>query len=51
VTERGSDLARVAVTAVEGVDAAFFTPVPDPGALLAMLRPLASGERPDIPEA
>jgi len=50
VTERGSDLARVAVTAVEGVDASFFTPVPDPGALLAMLRLLASGERPDIPE-
>ena len=44
VTERGSDLARAAVTAVEGVDAAFFTPVPDPGALLAMLRPLAYRE-------
>jgi DNA-binding MarR family transcriptional regulator len=50
VTERGGELARAAVTAVEGVDAAFFTPVPDPGALLAMLRLLASGERPDIPE-
>ena len=50
VTERGSDLAQAAVTAVEGVDAAFFTAVPDPGALLAMLRPLASGGRPDIPE-
>ena len=50
VTERGSDLAQAAVTAVEGVDAAFFTPVPDPGALLAMLRLLASGERPGIPE-
>ena len=50
VTERGSDLARTAVTAVEGVDAAFFTAVPDPGALLAMLRPLAYGEPADIPE-
>jgi DNA-binding MarR family transcriptional regulator len=50
VTERGSDLAQAAVTAVEGVDAGFFTPVPDTAALLAMLRLLASGERPDIPE-
>ena len=49
VTERGSDLAQAAVTAVEGVDAAFFTAVPDPGALLAMLRPLAHGEPADIP--
>ena len=32
VTERGGELARVAVTAVEGVDAAFFGAVPDPGA-------------------
>jgi hypothetical protein len=28
---------------VEGVDAAFFRAVPDPGALLAMLRALADG--------
>src|SRR5437763_11025904 len=41
VTERGSDLAQAAVTAVEGVDAAFFTAVPDPGGLLEMLRTLA----------
>ena len=49
VTERGSDLAQAAVTAVEGVDAAFFTAVPDPGALLAMLRPLAYREQAGIP--
>ena len=41
VTERGGDLARLAVGAVEAVDAAFFGAVPDPGALLAMLRLLA----------
>jgi DNA-binding MarR family transcriptional regulator len=41
VTERGGDLALAAVAAVEGVDAAFFQATPDPGALLAMLRPLA----------
>ena len=41
VTERGGELALAAVTAVEGVDAAFFRAVPDPGALLAMLRTLA----------
>ena len=41
VTERGGELALEAVTAVEGVDAAFFRAVPDPAALLAMLRPLA----------
>jgi hypothetical protein len=43
VTERGGELAVAAVTAVEGVDAAFFRAVPDPGALLAMLRTLARG--------
>ena len=32
VTERGGELAAAAVTAVEGVDAAFFRAVPDPGA-------------------
>jgi hypothetical protein len=32
-----------AVTAVEGVDTAFFRDVPDPAALLAMLRTLARG--------
>ncbi|HET9971888.1 MAG TPA: hypothetical protein VFQ68_26890 [Streptosporangiaceae bacterium] len=50
MTERGSDLAQAAVTAVEGVDAAFCTGVPDPGALLATLRPLAYREQADIPE-
>jgi hypothetical protein len=43
VTERGGELAAAAVTAVEAVDAAFFRAVPDPGALLAMLRTLARG--------
>ena len=41
VTERGGELAVRAVAAVEAVDAAFFRAVPDTGALLAMLRPLA----------
>jgi DNA-binding MarR family transcriptional regulator len=49
VTERGGDLALHAVAAVEGVDAAFFQATPDPAALLAMLRPLARQDRPDIP--
>ena len=44
VTERGGELALAAVAAVEGVDAAFFRAVPDPGALLAMLRTLARPE-------
>jgi len=48
VTERGGELAMAAVTAVEGVDAAFFRAVPDPGALLEMLRTLARGGA-DIP--
>ena len=48
VTERGGELAIAAVTAVEGVDAAFFRAVPDPGALLEMLRSLA-GAGADIP--
>ena len=43
VTERGGELAAVAVTAVEAVDGAFFRAVPDPGALLAMLRTLVRG--------
>ena len=43
VTERGGELAMAAVTAVEGVDTAFFRAVPDPAALLAMLRTLARG--------
>ena len=48
VTERGGELAQAAVMAVEGVDAAFFRAVPDPGVLLAMLRTLARGGA-DIP--
>ncbi|WP_248966329.1 MarR family winged helix-turn-helix transcriptional regulator [Sphaerisporangium perillae] len=42
VTDRGAELARQAVTAVEATDAAFFQSIPDLAALLAMLRPLAS---------
>ena len=49
VTERGGELALAAVAAVEGVDAAFFQATPDFAALLAMLRPLARRDRPDIP--
>ena len=52
VPERGGELATAAVTAVEAVDAAFFRAVPDTGALLAMLAPLAHrGDREpaDIP--
>ncbi|GIF08410.1 MarR family winged helix-turn-helix transcriptional regulator [Actinoplanes siamensis] len=41
VTERGAEVARQAIAAVEATDAAFFRSIPDPGALLAMLRPLA----------
>ena len=41
VTDRGAELARRAVTVVEAADAAFFRSIPDPAALLAMLRPLA----------
>lgn len=41
VTERGAELARQAVAAVRAADAAFFRAVPDPAALLSMLRPLA----------
>jgi DNA-binding MarR family transcriptional regulator len=49
VTGRGGELARAAVAAVERADAAFFGALPDPGALLAMLRPLARGDGADIP--
>jgi DNA-binding MarR family transcriptional regulator len=49
VTERGGELARAAVTAVEGADAAFFAATPDAGALLALLRPLARDDGADIP--
>jgi DNA-binding MarR family transcriptional regulator len=46
ITERGRELAQAAVTAVEGVDAAFFAAVPDAGALL---RPLADQDQAGIP--
>jgi DNA-binding MarR family transcriptional regulator len=41
VTERGARLAQQAIAAVESADGAFFQGIEDPGALLAMLRPLA----------
>jgi DNA-binding MarR family transcriptional regulator len=49
VTDRGAELAQQAVAAVEATDAAFFQSIPDPAALLAMLRPLAGrgGDRRD----
>ena len=40
-TARGAELARQAIAAVEAADAKFFQPVPDPAALLTVLRPLA----------
>jgi len=46
VTDRGAALAAQAITAVESADARFFRPVPDPAALLAMLRPLTSRSEP-----
>ena len=44
VTGRGGELARAAVNAVEGADAAFFGALPDTGALLTLLRLLARGD-------
>ncbi|MCO6008219.1 MarR family winged helix-turn-helix transcriptional regulator [Actinoallomurus purpureus] len=41
VTERGAEVARTAISAVEAADAEFFRRVPDPAALLRVLRPLA----------
>lgn len=41
VTDRGAQVARQAVAAVETADAAFFQPIPHRAALLTMLRPLA----------
>jgi DNA-binding MarR family transcriptional regulator len=41
VTSRGADLAQQAIATVETAHAAFFKPIPDSAALLAMLRPLA----------
>jgi DNA-binding MarR family transcriptional regulator len=43
VTDRGAQQAQAAIAAVEAADAAFFDPIPDTAALLAMLRPLAGG--------
>jgi DNA-binding MarR family transcriptional regulator len=45
VTEGGAELAQRAVAAVEAADASFFQAIPDPAALLAMLRPLAGAAR------
>jgi DNA-binding MarR family transcriptional regulator len=42
VTERGAEVARAAIEAVEAADAEFFRRVPDPAALLGVLRPLAA---------
>jgi DNA-binding MarR family transcriptional regulator len=50
VTGRGSELARAAVTVVEDADASFFGALPDTGALLALLRPLARDDWADIPK-
>ena len=47
VTDRGEDLARQAIAAVEAADAAFFRPVDDLPALLAVLRPLSGRTLPD----
>jgi DNA-binding MarR family transcriptional regulator len=46
VTDRGATLAAQAIAAVESADARFFRPIPDPAALLAMLRPLADRSEP-----
>jgi DNA-binding MarR family transcriptional regulator len=53
VTDHGAELARQAVAIVEAADAAFFQAIPDPAALLAMLRPLAGAAHAhsDIPGA
>jgi DNA-binding MarR family transcriptional regulator len=45
VTDRGAEQAQAAIVAVEAADAAFFAAIPDAGALLAMLRPLATRGR------
>lgn len=41
VTDRGAELAGLAVATVEAVDDAFFRATPDSAALLAILRPIA----------
>ena len=46
VTDRGAALAARAIVAVESADARFFRPIPDPAALLAMLRPLTGRGEP-----
>jgi DNA-binding MarR family transcriptional regulator len=46
VTDRGAELARRAVEAVEAADAAFFAPVPDTAALMTALTALAEEDRP-----
>jgi DNA-binding MarR family transcriptional regulator len=42
VTPRGAELAQQSIAVVEKADAAFFHAIPDPAALLAMLRPLGA---------
>ncbi|HEU5030678.1 MAG TPA: MarR family transcriptional regulator [Spirillospora sp.] len=46
VTDRGAELARRAIAAVEAADAAFFAPVPDTAALMSALTALAEEDRP-----
>jgi DNA-binding MarR family transcriptional regulator len=48
VTARGAEVAQQAIAAVEAADAAFFSGLPDPSALPALLRPLVHGN-PDGP--
>nr|WP_055505729.1 MarR family transcriptional regulator [Nonomuraea pusilla] len=45
-TERGAELARRAIAAVDAADAAFFAPVGDPTGFLASLRHLADRDTP-----
>ncbi len=45
VTDRGTRQAQAAIAAVEAADTAFFAAIPDAGALLALLRPLATHGR------
>jgi DNA-binding MarR family transcriptional regulator len=45
VTGRGAELAVRAIAAAVAADTSFFRPLPDAGALLAMLRPLAGPPR------
>jgi DNA-binding MarR family transcriptional regulator len=46
VTGRGAELAQRAIAVVDTADTAFFRGTPDPDALLALLRPLATARAP-----